>query len=50
MAAAGGHSQSGPHSHEHSPHDAGGPPTEYDWKVHHPFEGVPARAAVEVPG
>ena len=48
MAAARAHPRSGPHSHEHSPHETGGPPTVYDWKVYHPFEGVPARAAVEV--
>ena len=38
----------GRRQHTHSHEGVGGPPTEYDWKVYHPYEGVPDRAAVEV--
>ena len=38
----------GRHSHEHVPHSTDEAPSAYDWKVYHPFEDVPERAAVEV--
>jgi hypothetical protein len=36
------------HSHEHVPHPTDDMPSVYVWRVYHPFEGLPERAAVEV--
>jgi hypothetical protein len=40
------HDHAGQHGHTHEPGPEG--PSKYDWRVHHPFEGVPGRAAIEV--
>lgn len=42
------HARHEPAGHTHAAGDMGGPPTKYEWKVYHPFEGVADRAAVEV--
>ncbi|MEX0762999.1 MAG: hypothetical protein WD208_06960 [Dehalococcoidia bacterium] len=36
------------HAQTHAVGRPGDPPTAYNWKIHHPFDGVPERVAVEV--
>ena len=41
--------QSAPgHQHAHGAPSAENPQSRFRWQVHHPFDGVPARAAIEV--
>ena len=44
------HSNDGPneHLHSHGPPSSDEPQSRFRWQVHHPFDNVPGRAAIEV--